>query len=136
MGSLNVLTSALPAGPRRHPWWHRRRWGFNFLTISIAAHILFGLGATYLIVQTIAAKRKQTFAGPPQSPNAPTRAIEHKVQMQKKQQTMSAPAPVARTSPACSTTVSRKASASTSGNWSRARRWRIACAVPGRFHRE
>ena len=86
----------LPAAPRRYPWWHWRRLGFNFLTISIAAHLFFGLGATYLIVQTIQAKRKQTFTGPPQSPNAPTRALEHKVQMQKKQQTMSAPAPVKR----------------------------------------
>ncbi len=90
------LPAPLPAGPRRYPWWHWRRFGLNFLTISIAAHLLFGLGATYLIVQTIQAKRKQTFAGPPQSPNAPTRAIEHKVQMQKQKQTMSAPAPVKR----------------------------------------
>ena len=88
--------SPLPSGPRRYPWYHWRRFGLNFLTISVAAHLLFGLGATYLIVQTIQAKRKQTFTGPPQSPNAPTRAIEHKVQMQKKQQTMSAPAPVKR----------------------------------------
>ena len=88
--------SPLPSGPPRYPWWHWRRFGLNFLTISIVAHLLFGLGATYLIVQTIQGKRKQTFAGPPQSPNAPTRAIEHKVQMQKKQQTMSAPAPVKR----------------------------------------
>ena len=88
--------AGLPAGPRRYPWWHWRRLGFNFLTISVAAHLLFGVLATYLIVQTIQAKRKQTFAGAPQSPNAPTHAIEHKVQMQKKQQTMSAPAPVKR----------------------------------------
>ena len=68
------------------------RSGANFLVLSVVVHLLFGVVATYLIVQTIQAKRKQTFAGAPQSPNAPTRAIEHKVQMQKKQQTMSAPA--------------------------------------------
>ncbi len=72
------------------------RSGAKFLALSIVAHLLFGVVATYLIVQTIQAKRKQTFAGAPQSPNAPTRSIEHKVQMQKQKQTMSAPAPVKR----------------------------------------
>ena len=101
MNDLPFSASAVPvpvpiaAAPRR-PWYHWRRWGFNFLTISVAAHLLFGVGATYLIVQTIQAKRKQTFAAPASGPSAPQRAIEHKVQMQKKQQTMSAPAPVKR----------------------------------------
>ena len=88
-------TSVPPAAPRL-AWYHWRRLGFNFLTISILAHLFLGVGATYLVVQTIQAKRKQTFAGPPASPNVPTRALEHKVQMQKKQQTMSAPAPLKR----------------------------------------
>ncbi len=83
-----------PNGPARRGWWLRL--GGNFLLVSILAHVLFGLVATYLIVQTIQAKRKQTFAGASQAPSAPTRSIEHKVQMQKKQQTMSAPAPVKR----------------------------------------
>ena len=87
---------AIPVAPRRYPWYHWRRVGFNFLTISVLAHFLFGVGATYLIVQTIQAKRQQTFAGAPPSANAPTHAIEHKVQLQKKQQTMSAPAPLKR----------------------------------------
>jgi hypothetical protein len=61
------FTAAPPAvipGRRRYPWCHWRRLGFNFLTISLAVHLLIGFGAAYLIVQTIQAKRKQTFAGP------------------------------------------------------------------------
>ena len=68
--------------PRMSRW---KRFNSRFLLISIAAHLLFGVGATYLIVQTIQAKRKQTFAAPSSGPNAPTRALEHKVQMQKRQ---------------------------------------------------
>ncbi len=89
-----VLTAPTVASPARRGWWLRL--GSNFLIVSILAHVLFGVGATYLIVQTIQAKRKQNFAGQPTSPNAPMRVIEHKVQMQKKQQTMSAPAPMKR----------------------------------------
>lgn len=80
-----------PTAPPRRPWYSWRRLGLNFLTISIAVHLLFGTGAVYLVVQTIQAKRKTTFAAAPQGPSAPTRALEHKVQMQQKQQTMSAP---------------------------------------------
>ena len=93
MENAPVLPS-LP--PPRLPWYHWRRWGFNFLTISLLAHLFFGVGATYLVVQSLQGKRKQTFAGPPASANAPAQALEHKVQMQKKQQTMSAPAAVKR----------------------------------------
>lgn len=65
--------------------------GGRFLIVSVAAHVLFGLGATYYVVQTIQAKRKLTFQGGPKSPNPSTRSVEHKVQMAKKQNTMSAP---------------------------------------------
>jgi hypothetical protein len=71
------------------PW---RRFGGTFLFVSIVVHILFGIGATYLVVQTIQAKRKLTFQAGPKSPNPVQRAIEHKVSMAKKQSTMSAPA--------------------------------------------
>ncbi|MGB8353250.1 MAG: SAM domain-containing protein [Chthoniobacteraceae bacterium] len=74
----------------------KERFGGRFLIISILAHILFGVGATYYVVQTIAAKRKLTFHGGPPSPNPSQRAIEHKVQMAKKQNTMSAPVPSKR----------------------------------------
>jgi hypothetical protein len=59
--------------------------------ISIAAHFFFGVGAAYWVVQRYQANRKLTFKGGPPSPNPSTRALEHKVQMAKKQSTMSAP---------------------------------------------
>ncbi len=84
------------AHPPSYPWYHWRRWGFNFLTISILAHLLLTLGATYLVVQNIEAKRRRTFTAPSPGAHAPTQALEHKVQMEKKQQTMSAPAALKR----------------------------------------
>lgn len=74
----------------------KRRWiatilGSRFLLISISVHLLFGIGAAYWVVQRYQANRKLTFKGGPPSPNPSTRALEHKVQMAKKQSTMSAP---------------------------------------------
>jgi hypothetical protein len=63
----------------------------KFLIISIALHLLFGIGAGFVVVQRYQANRKLTFKGGPPSPNPSTRAIEHKVQMAKKQSTMTAP---------------------------------------------
>ena len=86
----------------------RDRWqrlGLNSLTLSILAHVFFGLIAAYLIVQAIPAKSKQTSAAPPSNPDAPSRALEHKVQMQRKQQTMSAPAAIKRITTTSNTKV-------------------------------
>ena len=84
-----------PEAPARHGPPKRSLWqritGSRFLIISIAAHLLFGLLAAAYVVQTIAAKRKLTFTAAPPSPNPSTRLLEHKVQMAKKQNTMSAP---------------------------------------------
>ena len=93
---LASLSLSRPPDAPRRPWYHWRRWGLNFLTLSILAHLFFGFLATYFIVQNIHAQRKQTFAGSQSSPGEPTRAMEHKVQMQKKKQTMSAPAATKR----------------------------------------
>ena len=60
--------------------------------ISIAAHLLFAGVAAVFVVQHYQATRKLTFKGGPPSPNPSTRSLEHKVQMAKKQSTMSAPA--------------------------------------------
>lgn len=81
---------APPAPSRRR--WNWKRFGGKFLIISIAVHVLFGMGAAVFVVQRYQANRKLTFKGGPPSPNPSTRAIEHKVQMAKKQSTMSAPA--------------------------------------------
>ncbi len=74
---------------RRKKWW--LFFGGSFLSVSVAIHVLIGVAATVWVVQTIQAKRKLTFQGAPPSPNPSTRALEHKVQMAKKQKTMSAP---------------------------------------------
>ena len=76
----------------------------GFLVTSVAAHLLFGVAATYLIVQRIQAKSKQTFAGAPAHPAAPSSLVEHKVQMQKKQQMMSAPPQMKRVTTAAPNT--------------------------------
>ena len=81
--------------PRRNVlarWWNWERTSGKFLMISIAVHVLFGLVAAVFVVQHYQAARKLTFKGGPPSPNPSTRALEHKVQMAKKQNTMSAPA--------------------------------------------
>ena len=76
---------------RRKTLWERVR-GSRVLLISLAAHVVFGLVATVLVVQNITAKRKLNFTAAPPNPNPSQRALEHKVQMAKKQNTMSAPA--------------------------------------------
>src|SRR5438552_17798102 len=73
-------------------WWNWERTSGKFLMISIGAHVLFGIIAAIFVVQHIQTNRKLTFKGGPPSPNPSTRALEHKVQMAKKQSTMSAPA--------------------------------------------
>ena len=70
----------------------RRFFRGNFLVISIAVHLLFAAGAAIWVVQEIQTKRKLTFRAGEKSPNRGTRALEHRVQLQKKRQTMSAPA--------------------------------------------
>ena len=73
-------------------WWQWERTSGKFLMLSIGVHVLFGIVAAIFVVQHIQTNRKLTFKGGPPSPNPSTRALEHKVQMAKKQSTMSAPA--------------------------------------------
>lgn len=82
------------APPRKSLW--RRMSGSKIFMLSIVAHILFGVAAGYFIVQRIQAKRKLTFQGGPPSPNPSTRALEHKMNMTRVKQTMSAPAQAKR----------------------------------------
>jgi hypothetical protein len=69
------LQTALP----RRRWWKSR----EFLIISIGLHLLFAVGAGYLVVSHHSA-RKLTFKAGPKSPNPSERAIEHRVQLQEK----------------------------------------------------
>jgi hypothetical protein len=82
------------APPRRKFW--RRMLGSRIILLSIAIHLLFGVAATYLIVESIQAKRKLTFQGGPSNPDPSTRALEHQINMTRRQQTMSAPAQARR----------------------------------------
>src|SRR4051794_694624 len=74
--------------------WRERIVSRKFLAVSIGLHVFFGLVAGYVVVNRYAAARKLTFKSGPPSPNPSSRALEHKVQLQKKQSTTSAPAPV------------------------------------------
>lgn len=87
----NHFATPTPPPARRRTLWQRIT-GSRFLFISILVHVLFALAATAWVVQTITTKRKLTFTSAPPSPNPSQRAMEHQVQMAKKQQTMSAPA--------------------------------------------
>ena len=71
--------------------WRKKVFSSKFLVVSIGVHLLFGCIAAYVVVNRYQAARKLTFKGGPPSPNPSTRALEHKVQMAKKQSTMSAP---------------------------------------------
>ena len=68
----------------------------KFLIVSIAVHLLFGAGAAVYVVQRYQAGRKLSFQGGPPVVNPSSRALEHKVSMAKKKNTMSAPAQAKR----------------------------------------
>jgi hypothetical protein len=57
---------------------------------SVAAHLLFGIVAWYVVVAKYSADRKLTFRAGPTSPNQAERAIEHRAQLQQKTQNKSA----------------------------------------------
>lgn len=71
----------------------RPRRSGKFLVISILAHVALILVATYLVVQTVM-PRKQTFKPGPKA--AANKSVEHKIEMVKKQKSMSAPAQMNR----------------------------------------
>jgi hypothetical protein len=74
----------------RRQWWKNR----SFLFISVGIHLLFGVGAAYLVVSKYSGTRKLTFAAGPKSPNPAERALQHRVQLQQKTQSTTAPAAV------------------------------------------
>jgi hypothetical protein len=71
------------AARKPRQWWRSR----PVLLISIGAHLLFGLGATYLVVSKYSTARKLTFQAGPKSPNPVERVLQHKVQMGQKNRT-------------------------------------------------
>ena len=84
-------SSAAAASTKRRRWWRTRA----FLLISVGAHhLLFGLGAAYLLVSKYSTARRLTFNAGPKSPNPAERALQHRVQLQQKTQNKSVPATV------------------------------------------
>lgn len=81
-----------PAGPK----YKRKAFSATFMTISICAHLILGLGAGYWVVQRIEAKRKLQFAAGPPTSNPSKRAMEHKVSLQKKKNAGGSPAQARR----------------------------------------
>ena len=75
---------------KRRQWWKNR----SCLFISVGIHLLFGIGAAYLVVSKYSGTRKLTFAAGPKSPNPAERALQHRVQLQQKIQSITAPAAV------------------------------------------
>ncbi len=62
-----------------------------FFVVSVLVHLIFGIVATFFVVQNIQTKRKMTFQEGPPVVNATHRAIEHKVSMVQKKRTGGAP---------------------------------------------
>jgi von Willebrand factor type A domain len=83
-------TISKPERPNvRRAWWKTRA----FLLVSIAVHLLFGLGAAYVVVSRYSANRKLTFQAGPKSPNPAERALQHRVQLQEKTKRVPAAVP-------------------------------------------
>jgi len=72
--------------PKRRTWL--ALFGINSLALSVLLHVLFGVGATYLIVEHFQKKHINFHATEPPAPHT---EVEHKVQMAKRNNVESAP---------------------------------------------
>src|SRR5205823_6132699 len=68
-----------------------RRYSPPVLVAVIIFHLILGGVATIWVVSRYSAGRKLTFNAGPKSPNPSERALEHRVQLQKKMESVSAP---------------------------------------------
>ena len=68
-----------------------RRYSPPLLIGVVALHLIFGGVAAIWVVSKYSAARKLTFNAGPKSPNPSERALEHRVQLQKKMTAVSAP---------------------------------------------
>ena len=68
-----------------------RRYSPPVLIAVIVFHLVLGSVATIWVVSKYSAQRKLTFNAGPKSPNPSERALEHRVQLQKKMKSASAP---------------------------------------------
>ena len=79
------VSPATPEKPKKRTWLAAL--GINSFVLSLAIHLLFGVGATYLIVQHFQKKHVQFRSTEPPAPQQ----VEHKVQLQKRNNVESAP---------------------------------------------
>ena len=85
---VNEAVAAAPTAKRR--WW-----GFSPVLVgSVLLHLVFAGGAATYVVSQYAASRKLTFQAGPKSPNPAERALQHRVQLEKKMQSTTMPAAV------------------------------------------
>jgi hypothetical protein len=84
---METVTEATPA--KTQP--ALRRYSPPVLIGVIVLHLLFGGVAAIWVVSKYSAQRKLTFNAGPKSPNPSERALEHRVQLQKKMESVSAP---------------------------------------------
>jgi hypothetical protein len=82
---------SIPAEPPAKTVPALRRYSPTVFVAVVGLHLLFGGGAAIWVVSKYSANRKLTFNAGPKSPNPSERALEHRVQLQKKTQTTSAP---------------------------------------------
>ena len=93
---MNPASQPAPAPQKSRATFWATILASKFLLVSIAVHLLFGAGAAVYVIQRYQAGRKLSFQGGPPVVNASSRALEHKVSMAKKKNTMSAPAQAKR----------------------------------------
>lgn len=82
-------TATEQAPPQTSP--RLRRYSPPVLIAVIVLHLLFGGVAAIWVVSKYSAHRKLTFNAGPKSPNPSERALEHRVQLQRKMESVSAP---------------------------------------------
>jgi hypothetical protein len=95
---MSANTKALDGGqppPKKQRKLSWQQIGGSFLLLSILAHVLFFTGAAYFVIQIFTPKHNTFRAGAP-STNPAKALAEHKVNMEKKRKSMSAPAPAKR----------------------------------------
>lgn len=90
---METLTESPPAPVVRKAV---RRFSAPVLLAVLGFHLLLGGIATVWIVSKYSASRKLTFQAGPKSPNPSERALEHRVRLQEKMKTLSAPPTVPR----------------------------------------
>ena len=71
-----------------------KSWLKPALLASVLIHLFFAAGAGVYVVSQYSAERKLTFQGGPKSPNPSERALQHRVQLEKRMQAQSRPAAV------------------------------------------